>query len=75
LKRVKIKIFGSVQGVFFRYSAQEKARQLGLKGWAKNTEDGAVEIMAEGEKENLKKFIDWCYIGPPTAKISKIEME
>lgn len=75
VKRVKIKVFGEVQGVFFRYSAKEKANQLGLKGWVENAKDGTVEIMAEGKEENLKKYIDWCYLGPPMAKVEKIEME
>jgi len=75
IKKVKIKIFGDVQGVFFRYSAKEKAWQLGLKGWAENADDGTVEITAEGEEENLKKFIDWCYAGPPMAKVEKTEIE
>lgn len=75
LKRVKIKVFGDVQGVFFRYSAKEKARQWGLKGWVKNVENGTVEIVAEGKEENLKKFIDWCYVGPPLARVEKTEIE
>ena len=75
IKRVKIKVFGNVQGVFFRYSAKEKARQLELKGWAENAADGTVEITAEGKEENLKKFIDWCYAGPPAAKVEKTEVE
>lgn len=61
--------------MFFRYSAREKARQFGLKGWAKNVEDGTVEIAAEGEEANLKKFIDWCYVGPPASKVEKTEIE
>lgn len=75
LKRIKIKVFGDVQGVFFRYFAKEKARQFGLTGWVKNLEDGTVEMEAEGEEEKLKKFIDWCYIGSPAAKVEKTEVE
>lgn len=75
VKKIKIKVFGEVQGVFFRYSTKEKANQLELKGWVRNVEDGTVEIMAEGEEEKLKKFIDWCYIGPPAAKVEKMEIE
>ncbi len=74
-KRVKIRVFGNVQGVFFRYSAKEKAQKLGLMGWARNTGDGTVEIVAEGEESHLNEFLDWCYLGPPTAKVEKVEAE
>ncbi|MDP1629737.1 MAG: acylphosphatase [bacterium] len=75
IKRLRVKVFGDVQGVFFRYAAEEKARILGLAGWAKNTDDGAVEILAEGDEKRLKEFLDWCYLGPPTAKVEKTEVE
>jgi len=48
MKRLHLKIFGRVQGVYFRSSAQSKAHELGLSGWAKNLPDGTVETVAEG---------------------------
>jgi len=48
---------GSVQGVGFRYTAQDIARSLGVCGWVKNTQDGRVEIIAEGKEESLDIFM------------------
>jgi acylphosphatase len=74
-KHLNIKIYGRVQGVFFRHSAKQKAEELNIKGFAKNEPDGTVYIEAEGEEENLKKFLDWCYQGPPMASVKKVEFE
>lgn len=72
-KQVLIKIFGQVQGVFFRASARELAHKLNLTGLSKNAVDGTVEIIAEGEEENLQKLINWCRRGPELAKVEKVE--
>ena len=66
---------GKVQGVWFRACTQEQALQLGLSGWVKNCPDGTVEIHAEGEKETLEPFIDWCRKGPPAAQVSTLDIE
>ncbi len=55
--RVHILVSGLVQGVFFRAHTREKASELFLSGWVKNLPDGRVEILAEGERENLEKLI------------------
>lgn len=73
--RVNIRIYGQVQGVFFRQSAKQEAEKLGIVGWVKNKSDGSVEIMTEGGKENIDKFIKWCKSGPPFAKVEKVEIE
>jgi len=72
--RVKISIFGEkVQGVGFRASAQKFAQEHGITGWVTNTEDGNVVICAEGAKNEIKKLIDWCKIGPKSAKVVRSE--
>ena len=73
--RVHIKIFGEVQGVFFRRSAKLEAEKLGFVGWVKNSNDGSVEVMAQGEKKSMEKFIKWCKKGPPFAKVKNVEIE
>ncbi len=70
-----IKIYGRVQGVFFRENAKKVADFFGLVGWAKNEQDGSVTILAEGPKNELEKFIVWCKRGPITAKVSKVEIK
>ena len=72
MKHVNIKIYGLVQGIFFRATAKQEADKLNITGFAKNKEDGSVYIKAEGEKENLDKFIKWCKIGPTLAKVEKV---
>ena len=69
-----IKIYGLVQGVFFRASAKEAADKLEISGFAKNMSDGSVYMEAEGEKENLDKFIVWCNQGPMMAQVEKVEI-
>ena len=73
--RARIFISGRVQGVFFRAGAQSKAKKFGVSGFARNLEDGRVEIVAEGEKENVSKLINWLRKGSLFAKVEKVEVE
>lgn len=73
LKRIQMVVRGRVQGVFFRASAQREARQLGLSGWVKNRNDGSVELVAEGEEDQVKDFLSWAQHGPTTARVDKVE--
>jgi acylphosphatase len=73
LKRIQMVVRGRVQGVFFRASAQREARQLGLAGWVKNRPDGSVEIVAEGEEDQVKDLLAWAQHGPTTARVDKVE--
>lgn len=61
---------GRVQGVFFRANTQECASSLGLVGWVRNTRDGNVEAVFEGEEEAVRKAIDWCEKKQPYAKVT-----
>lgn len=74
-KHLNIKISGAVQGVFFRVSAKKEAEKLGITGFARNEPDGSVYIEAEGNKEKLDKFLEWCRIGPTAAKVDKVEVK
>jgi len=74
--RIHIRIYGDVQGVFFRAGTQNQAKRItGITGWARNAEDGSVEVVAEGEKENLETLLEWCSHGPAGASVEKIEKE
>ena len=73
--KIHVMISGKVQGVFFRISAQDKANELNLTGWVKNIFNNAVEIIAEGQREELSKFTGWLQLGPPNATIDKISIE
>lgn len=73
-KKFILKIHGRVQMVLFRDSTRRKAKKLNLVGWVMNQEDGTVQVTAEGEEENLKQLIEWCYNGPGLAKVDKIDI-
>ena len=72
--RAHIVVSGRVQGVLYRSGARQKARELGITGWAHNLIDGRVELMAEGEKEKVEQFAEWCRQGPPLAKVDGVEV-
>lgn len=74
-KKIYIKVSGRVQGVYFRYYTSQEAQKLDLTGWVRNTEDGGVEIVAEGEESKLKKLLAWTYQGPSNARVKKVEFE
>jgi len=74
MKNVHVKISGRVQGVFFRVSTKEKAEQLRIKGWVRNTKDGCVEAVFEGEDHLVDQMIEWCFRGPPQSKVENVEV-
>jgi len=65
-------VTGRVQGVFYRASAQDTARRLGLTGWVRNCADGAVELVACGAEEKLQELERWLWQGPPHAKVEQV---
>jgi acylphosphatase len=75
IKSIKINIYGRVQGVGFRYSALQKANELGIAGFVKNRVDGSVYIEADGESETLDNFIAWCKQGPARARVDNVNIE
>ncbi len=73
--RAHLRIYGIVQGVFFRANMRDVARSLGVKGWVMNRSDGSVEAVLEGEEEAVKKVIEWARHGPPLAVVEKLDIE
>lgn len=73
-KRIHLLVRGRVQGVYFRATAQREARQHGLSGWVKNRTDGSVEIVAEGEEDDVKDFLTWAQTGPSTARVDDVDV-
>ena len=68
-------ISGRVQGVYYRATAAERARALGLTGHALNLPDGRVEVLACGSERAVGEFIAWLWIGPSAAKVSDVAAE
>ncbi|MEA1885837.1 MAG: acylphosphatase [Bacteroidota bacterium] len=60
----EIRIKGRVQGVGFRHSAVREAKKNGITGYVRNAADGSVEIEAEGSRDSLNDFVEWCRKGP-----------
>ena len=72
---IKARIFGRVQGVFFRASTQTEANKLGITGWVENTAEGGVYLEAEGTKNGLERFVSWLHKGPKFAKVEQVIVE
>lgn len=73
MKTLKIFISGTVQGVFFRRFIEEQARKFGLKGFARNLDDGRVEVVVEGKDENVNDMVKVCKQGPPYSRVGNVE--
>ncbi|MHA1490698.1 MAG: acylphosphatase [Promethearchaeota archaeon] len=75
MKRIIIKVYGLVQGVFFRYTTRKVGRRLGITGIVKNMPDGSVYIEAEGADDKLDELLKFSRRGPKHSKVRKIEFE
>ncbi len=75
MKQIIIKVYGLVQGIFFRYTTRKVARKLGLTGFVKNMPDGSVYIEAEGSEDKLLELLEFSKKGPKHAIVKKVEHE
>lgn len=71
----RVLISGTVQGVGYRQALAERARQLNLQGWCRNLPDGRVEAWVQGLPDAVAEVLAWMHIGPPSAKVEKVEIE
>ncbi|MCU0690440.1 MAG: acylphosphatase [Polyangiaceae bacterium] len=74
LKRVHLIVRGRVQGVFYEATAQREARRLGLTGFVGSRRDGSLEMMVEGEEEELRELIAWSQRGPSAARVDGVDV-
>jgi acylphosphatase len=74
-QQLRIIVSGKVQGVGFRYFSQMKANTYGITGWVRNLPNGDVEIIAEGNKEDLALFLGSIKEGNPFSRVNHIETE
>jgi len=70
--RVRIAVYGRVQGVAFRAATQRSAMRLRVAGWTRNLPDGSVEILAQGPPLAVDQLIAWCRLGPPGARVDRV---
>ena len=73
-KRIHIFVTGRVQGVFFRQSTRVIAIKNNVNGWVSNLDDGRVEIVAEGQKQNIENLVNWCKTGPANSRVDEFEL-
>ncbi len=73
-KRIHIFVTGRVQGVFFRQSTRVMAIKNNVNGWVRNLDDGRVEIVAEGENENINNLVTWCETGPANSRVDNFHL-
>lgn len=64
---------GRVQGVYYRATAAQRARELGVCGYAKNLPDGRVEVLACGEPELVNSFVEWLWTGSTASRVTAVE--
>lgn len=71
--RLRVRIHGQVQGVFFRARAQAEAERLGVSGFARNEPDGTVTVECEGPAAAVERLRVWCETGPPRARVERTD--
>ena len=71
----RIRVFGTVQGVFFRAWTMQQAQLIGIKGWVRNRLDGSVEVEAWGEEAAVERLIECCGKGPSNARVDRFSVE
>ena len=69
-----MKIVGVVQGVGYRWSMVQEARRLGVRGGVRNRRDGSVEAIVTGPTQALEQIIAWAREGPPSAKVTTVDV-
>jgi acylphosphatase len=67
-------VSGRVQGVFYRASVQQRAQELGVRGYARNLPDGRVEVLACGEPASVEAFVGWLWTGSSASKVTGVEV-
>ncbi|MFC4245447.1 acylphosphatase [Natribaculum luteum] len=73
--RAHVFVSGTVQGVYYRASTRDAAREAGVAGWVKNLADGRVEAVFEGPEDAVESMVEWCHEGSPAAEVEDVEVE
>ena len=74
LKRISVLVTGRVQGVGYRYYAEDAANHFGLTGWVSNRFDGSVELEAQGEAPEIEEFLARLRMGPPLSRVVDVQV-
>jgi len=74
VRTVRVDVQGRVQGVWYRATAQDEARRLGLDGWVRNRADGGVQLLLQGAASAVDAMLAWCRVGPPAAEVTQVDV-
>ena len=73
--RAHVFVSGRVQGVYYRATTRDTARERGVDGWVRNLDDGRVEAVFEGTEAAVESMIEWCHTGSPKARVDDVSAE
>jgi len=75
--RVRAHVFvsGKVQGVYYRATTRDTARDRGVDGWVRNLDDGRVEAAFEGDADAVEGMVEWCHTGSTAADVDDVAVE
>ncbi|PSQ10649.1 acylphosphatase [Halobacteriales archaeon QS_7_68_65] len=73
--RAHVFVSGTVQGVYYRASTRDAARERDVDGWVRNRDDGRVEAVFEGEEDAVEGMVEWCHTGSDAASVENVEIE
>ncbi len=74
MTRKRVVVSGRVQGVFFRDTTRRRAEAAGVAGWVRNTPDGSVEAVFEGDPSSVDELVEFCRRGPSRAEVTSAEV-
>jgi len=73
--RAHVFVSGSVQGVYFRATTRDRAREVGVDGWVRNLDDGRVEAVFEGPRADVETMVAFCHEGSSAARVDDVAVE
>ena len=73
--RAHVWVSGRVQGVYFRATTRDRAREADVDGWVRNLSDGRVEAVFEGSPDAVEALVEWCHEGSPAARVEDVSIE
>lgn len=71
----RVRVHGTVQGVFFREATRRRAESRGVHGWVRNNDDGTVEAIFEGDPESVDAMVEFVREGPRAAQVNHVDVE
>ena len=72
METLDVRVTGRVQGVGFRAATVRQAHLAGITGWVRNAADGSVEVLIQGNAEQVDRMLSWLHRGPPAARVDEV---